>query len=53
MAGKHFPLFETYYLSLDPAGKGQVAALDAAKFLKRSGLSDAILSKVTTGTNGT
>jgi epidermal growth factor receptor substrate 15 len=39
-------MFEIYYLSLDPTGKGQVSALDAAKFLKRSGLSDTILSKV-------
>jgi len=46
VAGRHLPMFEIYYLSLDPTGKGQVQALDAAKFLKRSGLTDAILSKV-------
>jgi epidermal growth factor receptor substrate 15 len=31
---------------VDPNNQGSVGALDAAKFLKKSGLSDAILSKV-------
>jgi epidermal growth factor receptor substrate 15 len=31
---------------VDPSNQGSVGALDAAKFLKKSGLSDVILSKV-------
>lgn len=31
---------------VDPTNQGSVGALDAAKFLKKSGLPDAVLSKV-------
>lgn len=31
---------------MDPSNQGSVGALDAARFLKKSGLSDVILSKV-------
>ncbi|GAB6028884.1 Epidermal growth factor receptor substrate 15-like 1 [Chamberlinius hualienensis] len=46
VAGGHDPIYEAFYQQVDPAGTGRVGALDAAKFLKKSGLSDAILSKI-------
>lgn len=46
IAGKHLEIFEAYYKSLDPKSTNQIAALDAARFLKKSGLSDVILSRV-------
>ncbi|XP_053157376.1 epidermal growth factor receptor substrate 15-like 1 isoform X2 [Hemicordylus capensis] len=40
------PLYETYYKQVDPAGTGRVGASDAAPFLKKSGLADAVLGKI-------
>lgn len=34
------------YVKVDPTGSGWVAAADAALFLKRSGLADLVLGKV-------
>ena len=47
-----------FCLQVDPAGSGRVAAADAALFLKRSGLADLVLGKVSaaphhTGCSGT
>lgn len=46
VAGPHFPIYEAYYSVVDPKNVGHVPAMDAAKFLKRSFLSDVILSKI-------
>lgn len=46
IAGKHIDIFEAYYKSLDPKNTLQIPALDAARFLKKSGLSDVVLSRV-------
>jgi len=40
------PQFEIYWKRLDPNNTGRVAPMDAAKFLKSSGLSDHTLGKV-------
>jgi epidermal growth factor receptor substrate 15 len=46
VAGNHSGIYEAYYRQVDPSNQGSVGALDTAKFLKKSGLSDVILSKV-------
>ncbi|BFZ17146.1 hypothetical protein BsWGS_20184 [Bradybaena similaris] len=46
IVGKHGGIYEAYYLQADPLGTGSIGALDAANFLKRSKLSDTILSQV-------
>ncbi|XP_069682063.1 epidermal growth factor receptor substrate 15-like 1 isoform X5 [Periplaneta americana] len=46
VAGSHNAIYEVYYHQVDPNNQGSVGALDAARFLKKSGLSDAILSKI-------
>ncbi|KAG1699823.1 Epidermal growth factor receptor substrate 15-like 1 [Nymphon striatum] len=46
IAGPHAVPFEAYYEQLDPTASGKVGAVKAAAFLKRSNLSDVILSKV-------
>uniref|UniRef100_A0A8C5K1Z7 Epidermal growth factor receptor pathway substrate 15-like 1 n=1 Tax=Jaculus jaculus TaxID=51337 RepID=A0A8C5K1Z7_JACJA len=43
------PLYESYYKQVDPAHTGRVGASEAALFLKKSGLSDIILGKHTSG----
>ncbi|XP_026554621.1 epidermal growth factor receptor substrate 15-like 1 isoform X2 [Pseudonaja textilis] len=40
------PMYETYYKQVDPACTGRVGSSDAALFLKKSGLTDAILGKI-------
>ncbi|XP_026526700.1 epidermal growth factor receptor substrate 15-like 1 isoform X1 [Notechis scutatus] len=40
------PMYETYYKQVDPACTGRVGSSDAALFLKKSGLADAILGKI-------
>ncbi|XP_060088720.1 epidermal growth factor receptor substrate 15-like 1 [Heteronotia binoei] len=40
------PSYETYYKQVDPACIGRIGASDAALFLKKSGLADAILGKI-------
>lgn len=39
-------VYEAYYRSLDPKSTNMIQAMDAAKFLKKSGLSDVVLSRV-------
>ena len=46
MAGPYVPQYEVYWKKLDPNGTGKVAPLEAAQFLKNSGLSDQTLGKV-------
>ncbi|XP_055596584.1 epidermal growth factor receptor substrate 15-like 1 isoform X1 [Uranotaenia lowii] len=46
VAGDHILIYEAYYKQLDPKGSNEIGALDAAKFLKKSGLSDVVLSRV-------
>ncbi|XP_068893743.1 epidermal growth factor receptor substrate 15-like 1 isoform X4 [Tenebrio molitor] len=46
VAGNHSAIYETYYNVVDPNGFGTVGGMEAARFLKRSGLSDVILSKI-------
>uniref|UniRef100_A0A2M4A7M9 Putative epidermal growth factor receptor substrate 15-like 1 isoform x3 n=1 Tax=Anopheles triannulatus TaxID=58253 RepID=A0A2M4A7M9_9DIPT len=46
IAGDHILIYEAYYKQLDPKEKNEIGALDAAKFLKRSGLSDVVLSRI-------
>uniref|UniRef100_A0ACB8F0S7 Uncharacterized protein n=1 Tax=Sphaerodactylus townsendi TaxID=933632 RepID=A0ACB8F0S7_9SAUR len=40
------PSYEIYYKQVDPACVGRIGASDAALFLKKSGLADAILGKI-------
>lgn len=46
IAGSHTTAYEAFYQQVDPAGINHVGALEAAAFLKRSGLADSILSKI-------
>lgn len=46
MAGSHFPIYEAYYQQVDPNNTGVIGALDAARFLKKSKLSDIVLGKI-------
>merc|ERR1711953_172170 len=46
VAGPYLPQYEIYYNKLDPEGKNEIAAMDAAGFLKKSGLSDEMLGKI-------
>ncbi|XP_077298093.1 epidermal growth factor receptor pathway substrate 15 isoform X2 [Arctopsyche grandis] len=46
VAGTHSAIYEAYYHQVDPNGTGAIQALEAARFLKKSKLSDVILSKV-------
>ncbi|XP_077499582.1 uncharacterized protein LOC144110494 isoform X9 [Amblyomma americanum] len=46
IAGNHTTIYEAFYQQVDPAGINHVGALEAAAFLKRSGLADGILSKI-------
>lgn len=39
-------VYEAYYRALDPKNTNMIQAMDAAKFLKKSGLSDVVLSRV-------
>ncbi|VVC97908.1 unnamed protein product [Leptidea sinapis] len=40
VAGIHGSIYEAYYHQVDPNGSGAIQALDAARFLKKSRLSD-------------
>lgn len=51
VAGKYNPVYEAYYKQVDPKGTGAIEALAAAKFLKKSGLSDVVLSRVSNKTD--
>ncbi|XP_053677454.1 epidermal growth factor receptor substrate 15-like 1 [Anopheles nili] len=46
IAGDHILIYEAYYKQLDPKESNEIGALDAAKFLKKSGLSDVVLSRI-------
>ncbi|CAF4876681.1 unnamed protein product [Pieris macdunnoughi] len=46
VAGTHSSIYEAYYHQVDPNGTGAIQALDAARFLKKSRLSDVVLSKI-------
>ncbi|XP_039277256.1 epidermal growth factor receptor substrate 15-like 1 isoform X3 [Nilaparvata lugens] len=46
VAGSQYSLYEAFYQQVDPTNHGSVGALEAAKFLKKSGLSDDELSKI-------
>ncbi|CAD7014874.1 unnamed protein product [Ceratitis capitata] len=46
LCGKHAGIYEAYYKQIDPKGAGAIEAMTAAKFLKKSGLSDVVLSRV-------
>ncbi|KAG5337979.1 EP15R factor, partial [Acromyrmex heyeri] len=46
VAGCHTAIYEAYYNQIDPNGYGRIEAMDAARFLKKSQLSDVILSKI-------
>ncbi|XP_011874640.1 PREDICTED: epidermal growth factor receptor substrate 15-like 1 isoform X2 [Vollenhovia emeryi] len=46
VAGSHTAIYEAYYNQVDPNGYGRIEAMDAARFLKKSQLSDVILSKI-------
>ncbi|XP_066150911.1 epidermal growth factor receptor substrate 15-like 1 isoform X2 [Euwallacea fornicatus] len=46
VAGSHTNIYEAYYSVVDPKGFGSVGGLEAARFLKRSGLSDVVLSRI-------
>ncbi|KRG04169.1 uncharacterized protein Dmoj_GI19514, isoform C [Drosophila mojavensis] len=46
VCGKHNLVYEAYYKQIDPKGTGAIEAMTAAKFLKKSGLSDVVLSRI-------
>lgn len=46
VAGSHSNIYEALYDVVDPNGFGTVGGMEAARFLKRSGLSDVILSRI-------
>lgn len=46
IAGSHAAVYEAYYNQADPKGTGSIGALDAANFLKKSGLKDLLLSQI-------
>ncbi|XP_056646712.1 epidermal growth factor receptor substrate 15-like 1 isoform X3 [Diorhabda sublineata] len=46
VAGNNSAIYEAYYNVVDPKGYGTVGGMEAARFLKKSGLSDVILSKI-------
>ncbi|XP_053694497.1 epidermal growth factor receptor substrate 15-like 1 isoform X2 [Sabethes cyaneus] len=46
IAGDHILIYEAYYKQLDPKATNEIGAHDAAKFLKKSGLSDVVLSRI-------
>ncbi|KAJ8306406.1 hypothetical protein KUTeg_016951 [Tegillarca granosa] len=48
IAGSHIGVYEAYYKQADPNNTGSIGALDAATFLKKSGLKDTVLSQVFT-----
>jgi hypothetical protein len=49
VSGPYLNQYEVYYKRLDPGEKNEIGAMDAAKFLKLSGMSDDNLGKVRNG----
>lgn len=43
---QHTSVYENYFRQVNPSGTGTIGAIDAAKFLKKSGLPEGILHKV-------
>ncbi|XP_031836936.1 epidermal growth factor receptor pathway substrate 15 isoform X2 [Nomia melanderi] len=46
VAGSHTAIYEAYYNQVDPKGYGRIGAMEAARFLKKSQLSDDVLSQI-------
>ncbi|XP_053994588.1 epidermal growth factor receptor substrate 15-like 1 isoform X2 [Hylaeus volcanicus] len=46
VAGSHTVIYEAYYNQVDPHGYGRIGAMEAARFLKKSQLSDKVLSQI-------
>ncbi|KPU73483.1 uncharacterized protein Dana_GF14485, isoform B [Drosophila ananassae] len=46
VCSKHIAVYEAYYKQIDPKATGAIEAMTAAKFLKKSGLSDVVLSRI-------
>ncbi|XP_017120180.1 epidermal growth factor receptor substrate 15-like 1 isoform X1 [Drosophila elegans] len=46
VCSKHIGVYEAYYKQIDPKATGAIEAMTAAKFLKKSGLSDVVLSRI-------
>ncbi|XP_049860000.1 epidermal growth factor receptor substrate 15-like 1 isoform X3 [Schistocerca gregaria] len=46
VAGNHNSVYEAYFSQVEHSSDGTIGALQAAKFLKKSGLSDVVLSRV-------
>ncbi|XP_043261752.1 epidermal growth factor receptor substrate 15-like 1 isoform X2 [Colletes gigas] len=46
VAGSHTVIYEAYYNQVDPNGYGRIGAMEAARFLKKSQLSDVVLSQI-------
>ncbi|XP_017105735.2 epidermal growth factor receptor substrate 15-like 1 isoform X1 [Drosophila bipectinata] len=46
VCSKHISVYEAYYKQIDPKATGAIEAMTAAKFLKKSGLSDVVLSRI-------
>ncbi len=46
MSGPYFTQYEVYYRRLNPDQKNEIGAVDAATFLKKSGLGDDVLGKI-------
>ncbi|UYV63587.1 EPS15L1, partial [Cordylochernes scorpioides] len=46
VAKNHLSIYEALYQQVDPAGTGKVGAIEAATFLKKSGLQDDVLMRI-------
>ncbi|KAK6643177.1 hypothetical protein RUM43_004680 [Polyplax serrata] len=46
VAGDHYKIYEAYYQQVDPNNQGVIGAFEAARFLKKSKLSDIVLGKI-------
>ncbi|XP_046445364.1 epidermal growth factor receptor substrate 15-like 1 isoform X2 [Daphnia pulex] len=46
VAGQNYAIFEAWYRHVDPKNLGSIGALDAANFLKKSGLHTSVLGKI-------
>ncbi|XP_052775794.1 epidermal growth factor receptor substrate 15-like 1 isoform X4 [Mya arenaria] len=46
IVGQYGPIYEAYYRQADPNNTGSVGALDAANFMKKSGVKDNVLSQI-------
>jgi len=47
LAGNHRALFDSYWSLVDQTNSGAIPAVTAAEFLKKSGLREPVLHKVT------